>query len=365
LLFIARAYPPTLGGMENFACNLLTHLRERRDLEVTELINHHGKKALPAFLPLAAVRGIAVARRGRLDAIHLADALLAPVGATLKRMTGLPVTASVCGLDITYANRLYQAAVPRALRSLDMVMPISRATEDAMRARTGFGIRSRVVPLGINPLPRADEEAAREFRASINVGPDTQIVLTVGRLIERKGAAWFVRDVLPRLDASTIYVVVGEGPEREQIADAARAAGVAGRVRMVGRIDNGELSSAYAAADLFVMPNVPVAGDLEGFGLVALEAAAAGVPVVGSDLEGIQQAIRHERNGLLAPPLDAEAWTASIQSLLSLPRAERQALGARFGAAALADFGWDRTAARYAELITALVQPERELAAAA
>ena len=153
LLFVARAYPPTLGGMETLAQQLLEHLDRRRDVEVTPLINRSGKKALPLFLPSAVVRGVRLAHRHQIEAIHLADALLAPVGVALKRFTGLPVTASVCGLDVTYSNPLYQASIPRALRGLDMIMPISRATENEARARAGFGVPSRVVPLGINPLP--------------------------------------------------------------------------------------------------------------------------------------------------------------------------------------------------------------------
>jgi len=365
LLFIARAYPPTLGGMENLACNLLQHLQRRQDLEVTSLINRRGKKALPVFLPSAVVQGANIARRHKIEAIHLADALLAPVGVALKRLTGLPVTASVCGLDVTYSNRFYQAAIPRALKELDMVMPISRATEEQVRTRAGFGVPSTVVPLGINALPLSSQEAGRAFRASIGVAADAPIILTVGRLIARKGVAWFVEGVLPRLRGDAVYVVVGDGPEGDRIARAAASQGVSGRVHQVGRVDERTLAAAYTAADIFVMPNVPVPGDIEGFGLVALEAAAAGLPVVAADLEGIRQAVQHGHNGLLAPAKDAPAWTEAISWLLALPAVERDALGARFSAAAMADYSWDKTAARYAALITDLVRVERAVAAAA
>ncbi|MBI5288957.1 MAG: glycosyltransferase family 4 protein [Chloroflexi bacterium] len=351
--------------MENLACNLLQHLQRREDLDVTSLINRRGKKSLPIFLPSAVVQGANTARRHKIEAIHLADALLAPVGVALKRLTGLPVTASVCGLDVTYPNRFYQAAIPRALKELALVMPISRATEEQLRARAGFGVPSVVVPLGINPLPVSNQEAAHDFRASIGVAAEKPIVLTVGRLIARKGVAWFVGEVLPRLGSDVVYVIVGDGPERDRIAGAAAAQNVSDRVRQMGRVDDATLASAYAAADVFVMPNVPVPGDIEGFGLVALEAAAAGVPVIAADLEGIRQAVRHGHNGLLASAKDAQAWAEAISSLLALPPVEREALGARFSAAAMADYSWDKTAARYAALITDLVRGERAVAAAA
>jgi glycosyltransferase involved in cell wall biosynthesis len=259
VLFIARAYPPTIGGMERLAFQLREHLEEFVD--VVPLINRHGKKALPVFLPYAAFQGVRLARSRRVDAIHLADALLAPVGAAIKSVVDIPVTASVCGLDVTYPNRMYQAAVVRSLRRLDMVMPISRATDDAMRARTGDAPPSCVIPLGVNPLPPPEIEGLRDFDRTVARLKGRRVVVTVGRLIERKGVAWFTRHVLPRLPDDVSYLIVGDGPERGAIARAAAAAGVADRVHLSGRVSDRILAAAYARADAFVMPNVPVPGD--------------------------------------------------------------------------------------------------------
>ena len=151
ILFIARAFPPTVGGMENLALQLSEHLRRHAD--VTMLINRRGKKALPFFLPYATLAAIKAVRQKRIDVVHVADALLAPVGAAVKLATGVTVTSSVCGLDVTYANRAYQTVVPRALRRLDMTMPISTATMTALRDRAGSSPRAQVIPLGVNPLP--------------------------------------------------------------------------------------------------------------------------------------------------------------------------------------------------------------------
>jgi glycosyltransferase involved in cell wall biosynthesis len=350
LLFIARAYPPTVGGMENLAYQLGKHLDEFVD--VVPLVNRGGKKALPAFLPYAAMTAVRLARSGRIDAVHLADALLAPVGAMIKAACDVPVTASVCGLDVTYANRGYQAIVPRALRRLDAVMPISRATETAMRARTGIDApRSSVIALGVNPLPPANAAARAEFTRATGDLDGKRVVVTVGRLIERKGVAWFVGQVVPRLPDDVIYVVVGDGPQREAIARAAADADVAHRVRMTGRVSDGAVAAAYARADVFVMPNVPVPGDIEGFGLVALEAAASGVPVIAADLEGIREAVQHKRNGLLVRPRDAAAMTAAVCSVLELPANARRSLGLSHAHFTNREYGWRKTAERHAAII--------------
>ena len=357
IVFIARAFPPTVGGMENLALQLSTHMQDLAD--VTPIINRRGKAALPAFVPYAAIAGVRAVRRHDADAVHLADALLAPVGAAIKAATGVPVTASICGLDVTYPSRVYQALIPRALRRLDLVMPISAATETAMRNRTGVRPPSRVIPLGVNPLPTPDGCAYDQLDQLMAVPPGSRVVLTVGRLIERKGAAWFAEQVLPLLGPDAVYVLIGDGPHRDAIMAAATAAGVAARLRLLGRLPDNLLAAAYQRADIFVMPNVPVPDDFEGFGLVALEASASGLPVVASALEGITEAIQQERNGILVRPLDASAFAREISRLLGLSSERRREVGSTFARHTDSHYGWRQTSRRYVEAIDALPNDAR------
>jgi glycosyltransferase involved in cell wall biosynthesis len=348
LLYIARTFPPVVGGMQMLALRLSEHMRQHAD--VTLLANRLGKGALPAFLPYAIVAGSHLARRNHVDAIHLADALLAPVGVALKKLTHLPVTATVCGLDVTYANRLYQDVVPRALDRLDMAIAISEAARREVTARCEK-VPTTVIPLGTLPAQDSEQTGIRELKALAGVNGSSRLVLSVGRLVERKGVAWFVEHVLPALPEDTTYVVVGEGQEAAAIRQAAERSGVAGRVRLLGAVSDDLLQAAYRAADVFVMPNLPVPGDIEGFGLVALEAAASGLPVVASDLEGITEAIQHERNGLLVRPMSAGGYTSAVRDMLALPAEERRDLGAAFRDYTLAKFSWDAVARRYVDTI--------------
>lgn len=343
--------------MENFAHQLSVHLPDHA--RVTTLINHRGKKALPVFLPWALASAVVKVRRGQVDVVHLADALLAPLGAALKLATGVPVTASVCGLDVTYTNRSYQAAIPRALRRLDMVMPISAATMRAMRERTGDAPLARVIPLGVNPMPPATPEACAEIRRLLAVADTRPVLLTVGRLVRRKGVAWFVSNVLPSLTEDAVYAVIGEGSERDAIVRAAAAAGVTERLRLLGRADAGLLAAAYARADVFVMPNIPVAGDMEGFGLVALEAAASGLPVVASALEGITEALQHDRNATLVAASDEHAYVRELSRLIEMPVEARRAIGAGCAAYTQEHYGWDRTARLYVEAMGSVLRDGR------
>jgi phosphatidylinositol alpha-1,6-mannosyltransferase len=245
------------------------------------------------------------------------------------------------------------------LRRLDLAMPISGATLRAMRERTGGAPDARVIPLGVNPLALPDAASSMQIGSMLGVADATPVILTAGRLVRRKGVAWFVRNVLPLLRADAIYVVIGEGPEQAAIVRAAEEAGVASRVRLLGRVPDGVLAAAYARADVFVMPNVPVPGDMEGFGLVALEAAASGLPVVAAALEGITEAVRHGRNGLLVPPQDARAFVDQIECLLRLSPIQLQAMGARFATHTREHYGWDSTARQYVKAMRSVVRDGR------
>jgi glycosyltransferase involved in cell wall biosynthesis len=113
-----------------------------------------------------------------------------------------------------------------------------------------------------------------------------------------------------------IYLIAGDGPERKRIEAAVAHSELEKVVRVLGQVSDDELRAAYALADLFVMPNVRVEGDCEGFGLVTLEARAAGLPVVASSLEGISDSFLSADECILVPPGDAEAFAEAIDCLL-------------------------------------------------
>jgi len=109
-----------------------------------------------------------------------------------------------------------------------------------------------------------------------------------------------------------VYLIVGEGPERRKIEAAILAYGLSQHVKLLGRVEEQVLRAVYALADVFVMPNIPVPGDPEGFGIVTLEARASGVPVVASDLEGIREAAGGPEDGILVKPGD---WSAFVDAI--------------------------------------------------
>lgn len=357
ILFITRKYPPSIGGMQQLSYHLTTEVARRRPSRI--LYWSGSSKLLPVFILVALARAVLLAAKGQVDVVHLGDPVLAPVGFVLQSVFRLPIVVTVHGLDVTYPHALYQLIVPRLLRRFDAVVAISRLAFRECVARGVAPERCYVVPPGVSSdLPvKLSREAARiqiEQRFGVRLG-ESGILLTTGRLISRKGVAWFVEFVLPIVVEhfpAVRYLVVGDGPERDRIRAATERAGMQGNVVLLGRLDREELWWCYRACDLFVMPNIPVAGDVEGFGLVVLEAGVAERAVVASNLEGIRDAISNGENGILVQTSDVSDWATKIITLLQNDDA-RDELGRRARVYAHQHFSWSSMADRYLDVFDA------------
>jgi phosphatidylinositol alpha-1,6-mannosyltransferase len=287
----------------------------------------------PAFRPWCAASAATQTLRWKPDVLYLADAVMCAVGVPLGRAFGVPTVATVHGLDTTYPARWYQRTIVPLVGNCASVICASNHTSDECRQR-GVGERATVVHSGLSlaRTPQATESGRSALDAALGKRSSLrQVLLTVGRLVKRKGVARFIRDVLPRIVAQNpevLYVVVGDGPEGEQVTAAAGEACMQDHVRIPGRVPDGVLGAAYERASIFVMPNQPVQGDAEGFGLVALEANLFGLPVVATAVDGLVDAVRPGANRYLVCWQDSEGFALQVNSLLASP-ARLEAAGAR------------------------------------
>jgi len=349
ILFIARRFPPSVGGMERFAFDLQASLRDKADVQ---LIKWGGaNKWLPLVLPAFFVRACWTLITRKVDIIHVQDALQSPMGAVLKLLFRKPLTVVAHGLDISFDNRVYQAVVPRALRRADHVFCISRAARDEVVARGVPAEKVSSVPLGItDDLYDPDQEGARRrVCAEAGVAASSRLVLSTGRLVKRKGVNWFVDTVLPDLvrdDGQIVFLVSGDGPERAEIEQTVERRGLRDHVRLLGRTSDEVLRDLYNGSDVFVMPNIRVPGDMEGFGRVLLEAALCELPVVATGIEGIRDAITDGENGTLVAEQDPDAFGAAVRAVLADPEVARRT-GVRAREYSLAHFAWDHVADQY------------------
>ncbi len=284
ILFITRKWRGT-GGMQRYSRDLRRCLRESD-----------------------------VRPRGSGRCIHLGDAALAPLGWLLRLVTRSRVTITAHGLDLVYPLRPYRWLLRLCLPSMDMVVCVSHAAA-AQAERLGVSAdRIVIIPNGVWPQESADARMRR-----VGTGP---LLLTVGRLVRRKGVAWFIAEVLPLLRREfpeLRYHVIGSGPEENSIKKIIQAKGLSSSVSLRGEVGDAERDAAYASADLFVMPNISVPGDMEGFGVVCIEAGARGLPVAAAKIEGLCDAVREGETGFFFEPGRAADAASVIRRMLREP----------------------------------------------
>jgi phosphatidylinositol alpha-1,6-mannosyltransferase len=182
------------------------------------------------------------------------------------------------------------------------------------------------------------------------------VILTTGNLVARKGHDMVLR-ALARLDteiANVTYLVVGDGPARSDLESLATALGVRDRVVFAGRALDADLPALYALADVFVMASRERRdeNDVEGFGIVYLEAAACGKPVIGGRSGGIPEAVVDGVTGLLVDPSDPDDIAKTLASVLADSELAAR-LGLQGHARVVRDFTWARAADRMHDVLTA------------
>jgi len=247
------------------------------------------------------------------DVVFCGHLNLATLGAAIARCLRIPLWLQLYGVEAWGAvGRPRRWATQRA----SLITAISRFTRrQFLTANVVDPARVRVLPCtfadGFTPGPRPDHLLDR-YRLR-----GKKILLTVGRLSaqeRRKGHDLVIAALasLSRSHADLVYLVGGDGEDRAQLADLARALGVADKVVFAGMIRPEELPDHYRLADAFVMPSTQ-----EGFGIVFLEAAASGVPLIGGNRDGSRDALADGAVGIAIDPADPQALVRAIEDALA------------------------------------------------
>jgi phosphatidylinositol alpha-1,6-mannosyltransferase len=304
--------------MEKFCYNFYTNISK---LTPTNLIAlRKSQKYLPFFYISALTKALFVSKKN-VDIIHIGDALLSPLGVILKFTRKIPVTITVYGLDVIFPNKIYQFIIPKCLKRLDKIICISQETKNECIKRGINPASCSVIPVGLeifHQVKKADKKKLIEDLIHTNIN-NKKILLSVGRLIDRKGIPHFLKNIFPAIKneyPEIIYLIVGSGKLKSEINLLIKELGLGNNVYLLENVDDISLNSIYQISDIFVMPNIPVKGDMEGFGIVLLEASSAGLPVVASNIEGIKDAIIDNKNGFLIEPYDTEKYVKVILDLL-------------------------------------------------
>lgn len=352
VLFIARRFPPSLGGMENFAYDLSETLGTK--VELIMITWGGSNKWLPIVLPSFFFRACYQLIKNRdIDIIHMQDALQAPIGWLLSVIFRKPFTVVAHGLDITYLNKFYQMTVIPFVRKANAVISICTSTKQEVIKRGGVKERQFMITPGMKDYYGKVVKDREKF--SKLVGRDLKdrvVLLTAGRLVKRKGGAWFTKEVLPMLaktNPEVLYVVVGDGPERVFMEESIKKFKLENNIVMLGVISHEDRSLAYQSSDIFVMPSVYVPGHLEGFGMVMLEGSVAELPVVAVKIEGTADAIKEGVSGVFVEPGDSKGFAREVVKLVE-NKDYRVSLGKKGRKYTLREYNYDKLTDKYLDV---------------
>jgi len=326
ILHLYKDYYPVVGGIENHV-RLLAEGQAQAGHEVAVLVTNPslrsarerladvdvikvGRLAKVASTPLSLRFGWELARRHP-DIAHVHSPF--PPAEALQFLLGKSrATVLTYHSDVVRQRRLahlYRPLMRRVLGSVDRILVSSPAHLDSQMLAEHRG-KCQVVPFGIRLDRFASAEPARvaELREMASGLP---LLLFVGVFRYYKGLQYLIEAMA---DVEALLVLVGSGPLEGELRQQVAELGLRERVRFAGRVADEDLPAYYRVADLFVLPSCEPS---ETFGIAQLEALAAGLPVVGTELgTGTTFVNRHGETGLVVPPKDARALAVAIKRLL-------------------------------------------------
>jgi phosphatidyl-myo-inositol dimannoside synthase len=371
VLWVTNDLPPRTGGIQQFVANLLVRVHP----STTTVIGPGGEPGAAAHddaqpyrvvrapgrvLPTPAVRRLVgrAARAERPDVIVLgASWPLGELAPGLTRDLGVPVVSLSHGLEAGLPGVGLGVLVRRATRGLAALTTISDWTE-ARLAPHVRAARTVRIPPGVDTRRFGPDVDGGDLRRAWGVPPTAPLVGCVSRLVPRKGQDVLV-GVWPqvrRRHPDAWLVLVGEGPSAERLARRVAALGPDAQVVLAGRAAWEDLPACFAALDVFAMPcRTRLAGtDVEGLGIVYLEAAACEVVTVAGRSGGAPEAVRDGETGTVVDGRDRRALVAALDRWLADPDGRRRA--GRQGRRWVEErWAWDVIAARFAALLDEVV----------
>jgi phosphatidyl-myo-inositol dimannoside synthase len=374
ILLVSNDFPPRRGGIQSYLEQLVTRLAADGTHELTvyapkwkgaadydeaagfRVVRHPGTLMLPE--PSVDRRMREEIARHRIQTVWFgAAAPLALLGPSARRAGAERIVASTHGHEVGWSMLpLARTALRRIGDTADVVTYVSHYTRS--RFASAFGPRAALehLPPGVDTDRfRPDPAARSQLRQRYGLGQRPTVVC-VSRLVPRKGQDMLIRalpEIRRRIDGA-VLVIVGGGPYLDTLRGLAEQLGVGEQVVFTAGVPSAELPAHYVIGDVFAMPcRTRGAGlDVEGLGIVFLEASASGIPVVAGDSGGAPETVLPGQTGNVVDGRDLAAITDAVCDVLADPVAA-QRMGQHGRDWVLANWRWDGLAARMGELLRA------------
>jgi phosphatidyl-myo-inositol dimannoside synthase len=373
VLLVTNDFPPRRGGIQSYLVELVTRLAATGEHTVTvyapqwkdaetfdadaagyDVVRHPGTLMLP--VPAVDVRMRRLIKERGIDTVWFGAA--APLGLLAQRARQAGATrvlASTHGHEVGWSMLpLARSVLRRIGDDSDAVTFVSRYTRGRFASAFGPHAALEHLPPGVDSDRfRPDPASRAELRARYGLG-ERPTVLCLSRLVPRKGQDMLIKalpSIRQQVDGAAL-VIAGGGPYMTALRELAEHIGVSDHVTFTGGIPAADLPAYHAMADVFAMPcRTRGAGlDVEGLGIVFLEASATGVPVIAGSSGGAPETVQHNKTGIVVDGRSVDQIADAVSSLLADP--DRAAtMGAAGRDWVTTHWRWDDLAGRLAELI--------------
>ena len=378
ILVITWNFPPRQGGMEQLLASLCDELGKNHKLFI---ITAYADRSCPckagifrpiwpgllAFFVYALWKGALLLRcRREIRVVFGGSVLVTPLVCILARAFQRKALIQAHGLDLLYPSFIYQTLIVRWLHFCDHVIANSAYTAALTKDKGVSEEAITIIHPGVHWRRFVLQTSAELLKAERGL-QGKRIILFVGRLARRKGVKEFIEKSLGRIIQEipeVQFLIVGDNPKdslthrddvRGEIEWAISACHLEEHVQWLGALSDEDLVKVYNLCDIVVLPILEMKADVEGFGIVALEAAAAGKPVVATDVGGVPDAVEDGKSGILVEPGDYEIMSQSIIKLLF--RYEiKPSLGEYAQWRVRERFSWSSTIARYEKTLSQIIE---------
>lgn len=342
-LFTSFFFPPEIGGIQTYLSGLIEHLPPEKVVVLAK--NHPDAHAFDPLQKYTVYRTAfdsplkyiklsnitfyqelkQIVKKEEIEQLVLAHPLPLGISALyLKNRHGTPYSTFTHGSEITEALKtgVQKKLLQAVLQGADTVFCTTNFMKNILAEKLSIEPKKiAIVPPGITPPKKISKKATLKKYNLEN----KKIILTVSRLVKRKGHD-IILEALPQLlkkIPNAHYLIVGDGPEKKNLLKTIQDTKLSKNVTLLSNIHDDELQSIYAVSDVFVMPSREISGDIEGFGIVYLEAAAHGLPALATKTGGIPEAVLQNKTGILlpAPPKEStkdytKKTTEALEKLL-------------------------------------------------
>jgi len=337
ILILTRNFPPLTGGMEKLLFNVYLELNKEYECNVIgpqgakeymknpEYSYEINSKSPILFFFISGVKSFFICNKIKPDIIIGGSGIVAPIVALLSKILSIKSVLFLHGLDIIAKNKIYQMLFVPSMRHIDKIIVNSRNTKSLAISAKINPNRITIIHPGVQTNIILSNHINIRKIYNIDEGPT---LLSVGRITPRKGIANFIEKSLPSIKEKVVNVkliIIGDeakdavnfdSKELNKISNAIEKHNLSNNVIFLGKVSDDILHQFFSIADVLIFPLVPVNGDVEGFGMVAIEAASFGVPTIAFNEGGVNDAINDGVSGYLIQSQDYNSFTKKVIEVL-------------------------------------------------